>query len=428
MNFSDISGFSFNFYSDIRFWISFAVVAVIFRALGFNRRIRNLLLGLFNIIFLLALPRFTPLTFLFLLCISLLTYIAGYLLNRETLVNTSTKKLWFASLCVGFMIFVLAVFKYNFLQEIFFRDVLRRSYEASDFIFVIGISYLSFKMMHFLIESYKQKIRELSLSYYLNFIFFFPAFISGPITRYNEFTDQLDAESSARLPDDLRTGMERIIHGLFKKFVLSMIVYRYTIVNMSGSIADISTGRIILGLYAYTLYFYFDFAGYTDMAIGCARILGYRLPENFNNPFMKKNIQELWANWHMSLTRWLTDYIYWPLSKRLRKIEYCRKRPILLSNISIIVTFIICGMWHGSTLNFVIWGLYQGIGLAALNIYRKQKRNVRNKYLQRYFHSRISTVVGVIVTFNFFVLGIPLFTFQADELLMLVKKLLNVFC
>ena len=427
MSYSDIASFSFDFYSDIRFWISFAVVAVIFRALGFNRSIRNLLLGLFNVIFLFALPRFTPLTFLSLLCLCVLTYIVGYILNSAILVNTRRSKLWLASLSVLLMILFLAFFKYNFLQEIFFQGVLKRPYEASDFIFIIGISYLSFKMMHFLIESYKQQIHKFSLSYYLNFIFFVPAFISGPITRYNEFTDQLDAENSTNLSDDLGTGAERIIHGLFKKFVLSMIFYQYTFANMSGSIADMSAGRIILGLYAYTLYFYFDFAGYTDMVIGCARIFGYRLPENFNNPFMKKNIQELWANWHMSLTRWLTDYIYWPLSRRLRKIKYYRKRPILLSNISIIVTFIICGMWHGSTLNFVVWGLYHGIGLAVLNIYRKYKRKTRNRYLQGYFQSRISMVVGVFVTFNFFVLGIPLFAFKADTIVILVKRLLNVF-
>ena len=140
MSYSDIVGLNFNFYSDIRFWISFLVIAVLFRALGFNRRMRNVLLGLFNIIFLFALPRFTPLTFLFLLCISLLIYIAGYLLNRGVLVDTHTKKLWFVSFCVGFVILVLAFFKYSFLQETFFGDILRRSFEASDFIFVIGIS------------------------------------------------------------------------------------------------------------------------------------------------------------------------------------------------------------------------------------------------------------------------------------------------
>lgn len=427
MSFSDIASFSFNYYSDIRFWISFVVVAVIFRTLSFNRNIRNLLLGLFNLILLFALPRFTPYTFLFLLSLCVLTYIFGYILNNGILVKTRGSKLWLASLSVVFVVLVLAFFKYSFIQKTFFQNVFKRTYEASDFIFIIGISYFSFKMIHFLIESYKQQIHELCLSYYLNYIFFFPAFISGPIARYDKFAVQLNAENSTALSDDLGKGLERIIHGLFKKFALSMIFYQYTLANISGSIADLSSGRIILGLYAYTLYFYFDFAGYTDMAIGCARILGYRLPENFNNPFMKKNIQELWASWHMSLTGWLTDYIYWPLSKRLRKIGYYRKRPILLSNISIITTFIICGMWHGSTLNFIIWGLYHGIGLAILNIYRKYKRKVRNRYLQRYFQSRTSASVGVFMTFNFFVLGLPLFAFEMDTIAMLVKKLFNIF-
>ncbi len=426
MSYSDIFNFSFDYYSDIQFWISFAVAAVIFRTLSFNRSMRNLLLGLFNLIFLFALPSFTPLTFLFLLFLCVLTYIAGYILNKETLVDIRRRRLWLASLSMVFMILVLAFFKYSFLQKIFFQGALKRSFEAADFIFFIGISYLSFKMMHFLIESYKRQIHNTSLSYYLNYIFFFPAYISGPITRYNEFTDQLDAENSSKLSDDLRDGLERIIHGLFKKFVLSMIFYRYTLTNTDVSLSEMSDFRVLLGLYAFTFYFYFDFAGYTDMAIGCARILGYKLPENFNNPFMKKNIQELWANWHMSLTGWLTDYIYWPLSRKLRKIVYFRKRPILLSNISIVVTFIICGMWHGPTFSFVIWGLYHGVGLATLNIYRKYKRKVRNRYLQRYFLSWVSAAVGIFVTFHFFVFGITLFAFDVGTVVMLVKRFLNI--
>lgn len=427
MSFSDIGGFSFNFYSDIRFWISFVVVAVLFRMLGVNRGIRNLLLGLFSLIFLFALPGFTPLTFLFLLCLCGLTYFFGYILNNGLLADTHRSRLRLATLSISFVILILAFFKYGFMQKWFFNEILRRPYEASDFIFVIGISYLSFKMIHFLIESYKQQLSELSLTYYLNYIFFFPAYISGPIARYGDFAGQLNAENSTALSVDLGKGSERIINGLFKKFVLSMIFYQYSLATIPGSIADLSPARILLGLYAYTFYFYYDFSGYTDMAIGCARILGYRLPENFNNPFMKKNIQELWASWHMSLTGWLTDYVYWPLSKRLRKIGYYRKRPILLSNISIITTFIICGMWHGSTSNFIVWGLYHGIGLAILNIYRKYKRKVRNKHLQRYFQSRTSTVVGIFVTFNFFVLGLPLFAFDLNTIVALVKELFDVF-
>lgn len=424
MSYSDIISARFDFYTDIRFWIAFLAAFVLFRALAFNHRIRTAALILLNLVFLFALPRFTFMIFLFMLCITLLTYAAGYFLNRKNLV---IKRLWFASVCIGFVIAVLVFFKYGYIQNLFFNKVLQVPFEASDFIFLIGISYSSFKMIHFLIESYSGKIEHLNFFHYLNYIFFFPAFMSGPIMRYNHFVDQLAAETGTKFSSDLKAGTERLVHGLFKKFVLSMIVYRYSILNIQGSVIDAGAGSIILGLYAYTLYIYFDFAGYTDMAIGCARILGYELPENFNNPFMRRNIQELWANWHMSLTRWLTDYIYWPLSRKLRNIKYFRKRPIFLSNISIIVTFIICGMWHGSTLNFVIWGLYHGIGLAILNIYRKQKRGIRNRSVQQYFQSKISLALGVFATFNYFVFGILLFALRIDMIVVLLKRLLNMY-
>jgi len=274
--------------------------------------------------------------------------------------------------------------------------------------------------MHFIAESYKQKIVGLNYFNFLNYIFFFPAFISGPINRYNHFSEQLDGKSGKGLKNDLSAGIERVIHGLFKKFVLCAIVYPYALINMTGSVAEFGFYKILLGLYAYTFYFYFDFSGYSDIAIGSARIMGIELPENFNNPFLKKNIQQLWASWHMSLTRWLTDYVYWPLSKQLRKADYFRKRPVLLSNISIIVTFIICGMWHGETSNFAVWGFYHGVGLAALNTYQKYKRKIKSNVLRRYFVSPYSQYVGIVCTFHFFVFGLVLFSLELDEIINLV--------
>ena len=150
--------------------------------------------------------------------------------------------------------------------------------------------------------------------------------------------------------------------------------------------------------------------------------MGLELPENFNNPFMRKNIQQLWANWHISLTTWLTDYIYWPLSRKLRNIELFRKNPVFLSNVSIIITFTICGMWHGETFNFVVWGFYHGIGLAVLNIYQKQKRRIKNDRIRKYFKSKYSNWVGITVTFNFFALGILLFSMRMNEVKQVIMR------
>lgn len=363
-----------------------------------------------------AIPRCSLFTLIFIIAISSITFIFGYFLNINDQLKEKTKKMFIASIGISSVILILAFFKYTFLQDIFFKNPLDKQTGASDYIFIIGISYSSFKMMHFIIESYNRRINKLNFITFINYIIFFPSFISGPINRYNHFVEQYDSLSNNDLGNDFRKGAERIVNGIFKKIVLCAIIYPYTLVNMQGAVGDLSLSSILLGLYAYTLYFYFDFSGYTDLAIGCARIIGLGLPENFNNPFMKKNIQQLWASWHMSLTGWLTDYIYWPLSKRLRKVTFFRSNPILLSNISIIVTFIICGMWHGEKFNFILWGTYHGIGLAILNMYQKKKRKIKNKILRDYFQSKYSYWIGVIGTFHFFVFGILLFSLNAEEI------------
>lgn len=405
----------FNFYYDIRFWLSFLIVVVLFRCLGFNDGIRKVLLFLSSAFMLLALPRFNLVSFALIFAVSMVTLAAGYSLARD-IVLTKPRRVLAAAGAIAGIVLVLAFFKYTWFQELFRGRLYGGSLKPADFIFVIGISYFSFKMMHFVIDCYKKQIKKIEALNFVNYIFFFPAFISGPINRYEQFSEQLRAREGASLKDDLRTGVERVIHGLFKKFVLSTIVYPYIIINVTKSVSEMNSWEIILGLYAYTLYIYFDFAGYSDIAIGSARIMGIELPENFSQPFLKKNIQQLWANWHMSLTRWLTDYIYWPLSKTLRKVEYLKKHPILLSNISIVVTFIICGMWHGESFNFVIWGLYHGVGLALLNIYQKQKRRIRNGMMRSYFSSKYSKWIGIIGTFNFFAFGILFFSFDLEAI------------
>jgi alginate O-acetyltransferase complex protein AlgI len=290
---------------------------------------------------------------------------------------------------------------------------------------MIGVSYFSFRMIHFLVESYRKKIRALAPFAYFDYIIFFPAFISGPINGYNHFIFQVCSPVSSKLGFDLRAGGERIVHGLFKKLVLAQLLYPNILSVQSDALSGMSFVKAALGLYAYALYFYFDFAGYTDLAIGCARLIGIELPENFNRPFLKRNIRELWTNWHMSLTSWLVDYIYWPIVRKLRNLEYFRHHPVFLSNLGMIITFIACGMWHGETANFILWGAYHGVGISCLTIYQREKRKARSPLLQKYFRSRISTVLGAILTFNFFAFGLSLFVLDIGKLRILAASILS---
>jgi alginate O-acetyltransferase complex protein AlgI len=253
---------------------------------------------------------------------------------------------------------------------------------------------------------------------------FFPAFISGPINRYADFAPQM-ARDPGSPRADLIAGGERIVHGLFKKLVLAPIVYPYVLTQQARPLAQASLPHLALGLYACALYFFFDFSGYTDLAIGSARLIGFELPENFKRPFFQRNIRDLWSSWHMSLTNWLVDYVYWPVLRKLRHVQALRNRPVVLSVLGMNVTFLACGLWHGEAVNFLLWGAYHGLGISALSVYQVQKRRIRSAWLQRYFRSRTSHVVGSIVTFHFFAAGLALFVLDAGKLGTLLSALLG---
>jgi D-alanyl-lipoteichoic acid acyltransferase DltB (MBOAT superfamily) len=143
--------------------------------------------------------------------------------------------------------------------------------------------------------------------------------------------------------------------------------------------------------------------------------MGFVLPENFDYPFLRQNIQQLWAHWHMSLTGWLTDYVYWPLVRSMRQVKALRAHPLMVSNIAILTTFLVCGLWHGEGANFAFWGIYHGLGIATVNLYQRWKRQVRNERALTYFRSPFSYYAGLFATFNFFSVGQALFVLDIGQ-------------
>ena len=414
--------FNFNFYYSPPFWLWFVLYAVLFRAGNFGLRLRNVFLYITSILMLLALPRFDLYSLLFLTLLSFVTFHIGNVLNLSQ--KGRTGKLLLSAGGVGLILLILAYFKYHVFQAISYKVFLHRPFEPSNFIFIIGISYLSFKMMHFVVEGYKQKLSNVTVLSYLNYIFFFPSFISGPINRYNHFSSQISDTLPGTVAQDLRAGIQRIIHGLFKKIVVCTILYPHAFWGMHKSLVNLGSSELVIALYASALYMYFDLSAYSDIAIGCARTIGFELPENFNNPFFKKNLQQFWANYHISLTSWLTDYIYWPICKKFRNQSFLKRHPLLLSNISIIITFTVCGMWHGESMNFVLWGVFHGTGLACVKLFQYQKRQIKHPLMRRYFLSSYSNAFGAVVTFHFFALGMLLLAYNVDEIVEFIIKIL----
>jgi alginate O-acetyltransferase complex protein AlgI len=414
---------STDFYVDLPFWGYFAAAVLVYRLTPPRAWLKPWLLLTCSACMLLALPRFNPSMLAVMAGLCAITYGCGRLLLRGEEEGGVRARSVVAGAGIAAILLVLVFFKYGSVQQAILRRQSASALEAAHLIVLIGISYSSFKAMHFVVEAYKRTIKNPTFVAFLNYVLFFPSFISGPINRYNHFYEQSAEARNSTLRSDLAAGLERIVHGLFKKTVLTMVLLPYTLKNMGTPIQEMSLWQVALGLYAYALYFYFDFSGYTDLAIGSARIMGFVLPENFDLPFLKKNIQQLWANWHISLTSWLTDYVYWPLVRKLRSGEHFRKRPVLVSNIAIVVTFVICGIWHGDTPSFLLWGLYHGLGIAAVNIYQNWKRKVRHPAARAYFVSSYSRVIGTVVTFNFFAVGLLPFVLDLQQIRMLLGRL-----
>jgi alginate O-acetyltransferase complex protein AlgI len=292
----------------------------------------------------------------------------------------------------------------------------RIKYNTQHHVFLIGVSYLTFKLISFVIDSYNNKIKEYNYLTFINYMLFFPNFFCGPINKYQNFADDIHNTSKMILFPNIISGIKRIINGLFKKVIANALIpFSISSINLSSS--SLTQLDAVVSIYVYMLYIYLDFSAYSDMAIGSAKLMGMDLPENFDWPFFRRNLQQFWAHWHMSLSSWLMDYIYWPLARKGRHIEGLRRKPITNSNICIIVTFIVCGLWHGESINFLIWGTYHGLGLALLNVYSHWEKKYAPIAWRKFMNtSRLAYIGSTLVTIQYVAFGFLLFACDIDRL------------
>jgi len=355
-----------------------------------------------------------------LLALTSLVYFVGRILLNGT---DNSVRFKIALGAISLVILILCYFKYSYVQfyansvwYLLVSSLARLPQSVPKHIFLLGVSYFSFKFIHFLVEVYNKRIKNLNFLTFINYTLFFPSFFVGPINRYNTFYESINVTDRGVTFSQYLDGGKRIINGLFKKMLGSQLL-PFTIATLDFTDPAVSPLRAILGIYAYMFYIYFDFSGYTDMAIGTAQFVGVYLPENFNYPFLKRNLQQFWANWHMSLTTWLTDYVYWPLAKKFRHLKELKSRPVILSSLCIILTFMICGLWHGDGLNFFIWGTYHGVGLAILNIYSQfEKKHFSAKWKKIINTSSLGYCVSCFITFQYAAFGFLMFGCDMEKL------------
>ncbi|HKJ37930.1 MAG TPA: MBOAT family O-acyltransferase, partial [Anaerolineales bacterium] len=232
----------------------------------------------------------------------------------------------------------------------------------------------------------------------------------GPIDRVERFVKDLQKEFALTQNETLLAG-QRIAIGLFKKFVIADAL---ALIALNDSLAAQvhSTGWMWIHLYAYTFQIYFDFSGYTDIAIGIAQLVGIKLPENFLSPYTKPNLTQFWNNWHMTLTQWFRSYFFNPFNRWIRSYKKIPAWTMIL--IGQLATMLLIGLWHGITWNFILWGAWHGLGLFLQNrwsAFAKTRINVTDPRLQS-----VLQIGGVLFTFHFVALGWVFFALSEQSL------------
>ena len=266
----------------------------------------------------------------------------------------------------------------------------------------LGFSYVAFRIIHTLRDRQMGRLPAVDLAEYVTYVIFFPAFTAGPIDRIERFIKDLRKPSTLG-NDELLIASQRFMLGLFKKFVVADALALIAL-NDTNALQVRSTGWLWILLYAYAFQIYFDFSGYTDIAIGISKFLGIQLPENFSAPYLKPNLTQFWNNWHMTLTQWFRAYFFNPVTRWLRSWNTPWPAPVMIA-LTQIATMLLIGFWHGVTWNFALWGLWHGVGLFIHNRWSDMAKVRAGEWATTPFRKFFLNMSGVVITFNFVALG-----------------------
>jgi alginate O-acetyltransferase complex protein AlgI len=243
------------------------------------------------------------------------------------------------------------------------------------------------------------------------YVFFFPTYIAGPVDRFQRFHPQTEEKKNLNSAD-INNGLFRIISGMIKKFVISDSLTP-VIMPVLTSPHDYSPTLLILSIYGLAIRLYMDFSGYTDMALGVSRLFGYKIMENFNWPFLKKNIALFWRNWHISVYSFIRDYFFFPL--------FGHRASQLKIYIGILITMVVFMLWHEASLPWLSLGLYHGSGLVVWQLFQELKR--KHVRLRKAVDNRYVDPFSTFLTFNFVSFGFLMFTFDFSTISVMLGRM-----
>jgi membrane protein involved in D-alanine export len=269
----------------------------------------------------------------------------------------------------------------------------------------LGISYLTFKGTQMIMETRDGLIKNnIPIVQLLYFILFFPTISSGPIDRYRRFEKDLKAEiSKEQYKILLYDGINKIFIGFLYKYIIGYSINHYFIINLPN-ITNNAFQENLYYMYGYSLYLFFDFAGYSAFAIGVSYIMGIKSPENFNKPFISRNIKDFWNRWHLSLSFWFRDYVYMRFIFWVTKKKWIKNRN-MSSNLGYILLFLLMGFWHGLAIQYILYGIYHAVIMVLYNSF--EQFNKKHKWWK---DNKFTKVVAIIITFHFICFGFLIFS------------------
>lgn len=386
-----------SFYNGLLFFIILFIGLIPAIVMGFREKRLKIYTMLFSLVMLYLVYRESPMELFYLLCYIFIEWhiIAVYQWSKNIFWGEGNKPVYRHALLFALCPLLIAKLS-GFIGHHWFSFV--------------GISYVTFKVLQILIESYDGVIEKSRFSDTMIFLLFFPTFSSGPIDRSRRFEEDLEKTwTKAEYADLLQKGLLKILVGCLYKFALSALAFDY-LEQISGRY---DPQYLVLYAYVYGIYLFFDFAGYSLMAIGCSYILGIKTPENFNKPFLSKDVKDFWDRWHITLSHWFRDFLFSRyMMDAIRSKRF--KNRLNAATSGFIVNMLVMGIWHGISKDYLLYGLYHGLLLAATERYQKKKwyKKVRNR--------RWYKVTSWFVTLNLVMFGFLIFSGHFSEALSVV--------
>lgn len=266
---------------------------------------------------------------------------------------------------------------------------------------MLGVSYMTFRSIQVILDTHSKKLTELHLLDFSYFLLFFPSVSSGPIDRYQRFVGDLNKKRSRQeYAAMLQQGVWKLLSGAFAAIVVSGLLQQLWL----GSLPDSGVAATLSYMYGYTFFLFFNFAGYSSMAIGTAYILGIEMPENFRMPFLSVDMKDFWSRWHISLSTWLRDYLYSRFVRSSLKAKRF-KNPRTASYLGYLINMLVMGIWHGLTPSYLLYGAYHGALMClneALDLHCKPFRTMKQ--------GGAAQIVLVLITFHLFSFGLLIFS------------------